>query len=61
MDERGVSGTLLFTTEEIKLRATGDGVDGFFPKPIEWDELVDFLNILKRKEKDDVRLGYPPL
>ena len=46
------------TTEEMRVRATKQGVNGFFPKPIEWDELVRFLDVLKRQEKRDVGLGY---
>jgi len=55
----GIS-TILVTgvaTEEIELRAKGDGVNGFFPKPIEWDELVNFLDALKGQEKGEVGLG----
>ena len=40
--------------EEMKLRAMGIEVDKFFPKPIEWDELVSFLDFLKRRGKDVV-------
>ena len=34
-------------TPEIRSRAKGAGVNGFFPKPIEWDELVNFLDAPK--------------
>jgi DNA-binding NtrC family response regulator len=44
----GISAILVsgLATEEIKLRANGDGVNGFFRKPIEWDELIGFLDAL---------------
>ncbi len=35
-------------TEDIKLKAKKEGVNGFFPKPIEWDELVALLNVLTK-------------
>jgi DNA-binding NtrC family response regulator len=41
--------TILVTglaTEEMRIKAAGEGVNGFFPKPIEWDELVSFLDNL---------------
>jgi DNA-binding response OmpR family regulator len=41
-----------FPSDEIGLKAKEEGVNGFFPKPIEWDELVGFLNPLPRTEKD---------
>ena len=41
-----------FASGEIRLRAKEEGVDGFFPKPIEWDKLVGFLNPLPRTERD---------
>ena len=34
--------------DEIKLRAKEEGVNGFFPKPIEWDELISSLDVLTR-------------
>ncbi len=37
-------------TEEMRVKATKQGVDGFFPKPIEWDELVGFLDALRLGE-----------
>jgi CheY-like chemotaxis protein len=43
--------TILVTglaTEEIKLKAKGEGVNGFFSKPIEWDEFISLLGILTR-------------
>ena len=36
------------TSEEIKFRAKGQGVKGFFPKPIEWGELIGLLDVLTR-------------
>jgi CheY-like chemotaxis protein len=47
---RGIS-TILVTGhagDEIKLRAKEEGVNGFFPKPIEWDELISSLDVLTR-------------
>jgi len=47
---RGIS-TVLVTghaRDEIKIKAKGEGANGFFPKPIEWDELVSFLDVLTR-------------
>jgi DNA-binding response OmpR family regulator len=41
--------TILVTglaSEEIKLKAKEEGANGFFPKPIEWDELIGFLDVL---------------
>src|SRR4030043_1829768 len=35
-------------TEDIKLKAKKEGVNGFFPKPIEWDKLVTLLEILTK-------------
>jgi DNA-binding response OmpR family regulator len=39
------------TSEEIKFRAKGQGVKGFFPKPIEWGELIALLEVLTRTGK----------
>jgi len=53
--------TILVTglaTPETRSKAKGAGVNGFFPKPIEWDELVRFLDTLKRQEKGEVGLEY---
>jgi two-component system response regulator FlrC len=33
-------------TEEMRVKAAEQGVDGFFPKPVEWDELIGFLDAL---------------
>jgi DNA-binding NtrC family response regulator len=36
-----------FATEEMRVKSSKQGVNGFFPKPVDWDELVDFLDTLK--------------
>ena len=39
--------TILVTglaTQEMRVKATKQGVNGFFPKPVEWDEFIGFLN-----------------
>jgi DNA-binding NtrC family response regulator len=33
-----------FATEEMRVKASKQGVNGFSPKPVEWDELVGFLD-----------------
>ena len=62
--------TILVTglaTEEIKLKAKKEGVNGFFPKPIKWDELVALLGVLTRKDRGENQNipkgneGYPSL
>jgi DNA-binding response OmpR family regulator len=43
--------TILVTglaTEEIKLKAKEQRVTGFFPKPIEWDELIALIKVLTK-------------
>jgi len=43
--------TILITglaSEEIKLKAKEERVNGFFSKPIEWDELIALLGVLTR-------------
>jgi DNA-binding response OmpR family regulator len=43
--------TILVTglaSEEIKLKAKEERVNGFFPKPIQWDELIALLEVLTR-------------
>ena len=43
--------TILITglaSEEIKLKAKEEGMNGFFSKPIEWDELIVLLGVLTR-------------
>ena len=47
--------TILMTglaTEEIKLRAEEEGAHGFFPKPVEWDELTALLEALTKTGGD---------
>jgi DNA-binding NtrC family response regulator len=39
--------TILVTglaTQEMRAKATKQGVNGFFPKPVEWDEFIGFLD-----------------
>jgi len=46
----GIS-TILMTglaTEEIKLKAKKERVNGFFPKPVEWDELIVLMGVLTK-------------
>jgi len=46
--------TILMTglaTEDIKLKAKEEGVNGFFSKPIEWDELIALLGVLTRTKR----------
>jgi len=38
-------------SDEIRQRAKEEGVNGFFPKPIEWDELIALLDVLTKTEK----------
>ena len=38
-------------TEDIKLKAKKEGVNGFFPKPIEWGELIGLLEVLTKTGK----------
>jgi CheY-like chemotaxis protein len=47
---RGISAILVTgdARDEIKLKSKEEGVNGFFPKPIEWDELVSLLDVLTR-------------
>ena len=43
--------TILVTglaTEEIKLKAKEQRVTGFFPKPVEWDELIALIKVLTK-------------
>jgi len=47
--------TILVTgcaSDEIRLKAKEEGVNGFFPKPIEWGELVGFLDALPKTERE---------
>ncbi len=41
-----------FPSDEIGLKAKEEGVNGFFPKPIEWDEFVGFLDPLPGTERE---------
>jgi DNA-binding NtrC family response regulator len=45
----GISTVLVtgLATDELRGKAAKHGVDGFFPKPIEWDELIGFLDALR--------------
>jgi two-component system C4-dicarboxylate transport response regulator DctD len=46
--------TILVTglaTEEVKLKAKGERGNGFFPKPIEWDELIDFVDAFTQEKR----------
>jgi DNA-binding response OmpR family regulator len=50
----GIS-TILVTglaTEEMRVRVNEQGVNGFFPKPIEWDELIGSLDALTPEQSD---------
>jgi len=40
-------------TEDIKLKAKKEGVNGFFPKPIEWDELIALIEVLTKTGRDN--------
>jgi CheY-like chemotaxis protein len=35
-------------SDEIRLKVKEEGVNGFFPKPIEWGELIGLLDVLTR-------------
>jgi CheY-like chemotaxis protein len=46
--------TILVTglaSDEIRLRGKEEGVNGFFPKPIEWGELIGLLDVLTKTGK----------
>ena len=48
--------TILVTglaTEEIRLKAKKEKVNGFFPKPVEWDELIVLLEVLTKTGKSE--------
>lgn len=64
--------TILMTglaSEEVKLKAMEEGVNGFFSKPIEWDKLVALLEVLTKTgrsknqniEKNSGNRGYSTL
>jgi CheY-like chemotaxis protein len=40
-----------FPAEEVKNKVEEEAVDGFFPKPIDWNELFTFLDTVSRSEK----------
>ena len=47
--------TILVTSlasDEIRLKTKEQGVNGFFPKPIEWDELIALMEVLTKAKKD---------
>jgi CheY-like chemotaxis protein len=47
--------TILVTglaSDEIRLKAKEEGVNGFFSKPIEWGELIALLEVLTKAKKD---------
>jgi len=47
--------TILVTglaAEEMRVRVNEQEVNGFFPKPIEWDELIGFLDALTPEQSD---------
>jgi DNA-binding response OmpR family regulator len=47
-----------FSTEEVKYKAKKEKVDGFFSKPVDWDELHTLLDTLSRSERvQNVRKG----
>jgi CheY-like chemotaxis protein len=39
-------------SDEIRLKAKEEGVNGFFPKPIEWGELIGLLDVLTKTARD---------
>ena len=48
--------TILVTglaSDEIRLKAKEEGVNGFFPKPIEWGELIGLLDVLTKTARDN--------
>jgi len=40
-----------FSTEEVKCKAKGEKLDGFFSKPVNWDELYTLLDVLSETGK----------
>jgi hypothetical protein len=36
----------------MRVKATKQRVNGFFPKPVEWDELVGFLDAMRLGESN---------
>ena len=64
--------TILVTglaSDEIRLKAKEEGVNGFFPKPIEWGELIGLLDVLTRTgrgrnqniQRNNGKARYPSL
>jgi DNA-binding NtrC family response regulator len=43
-------------TEEMRVKAAKHGVNGFSPKPVEWDKLVGFLDAMRPGEWNGNRL-----
>lgn len=37
-------------TEEMGIELSEQGVNGYFPKPIEWDDLIAFLDAFNYEE-----------
>jgi two-component system, NtrC family, response regulator HydG len=50
----GISSILVtgLATEELRVRVNEQGMNGFFPKPIEWDELIGFLDALTPEQSN---------
>ena len=46
-------------TEEMRVKAAKQGVNGFFPKPVEWDELIGFLDAARPDEWNGNQLKRP--
>jgi DNA-binding response OmpR family regulator len=47
-----------FSTEEVKCKGKGEKLDGFFSKPVDWDELHTLLDTLSESERvQNVRKG----
>jgi len=50
----GISSILVtgLATEELRVRVNEQGVNRLFPKPIEWDELIGFLDALTPEQSN---------
>ena len=46
-------------TEEMRVKAGKQGVNGFFSKPVEWDELIGFLDAASPGEWNGDQLKRP--
>ena len=46
-------------TEEMRVKAAKQGVNGFFFKPVEWDELIGFLDAARPDEWNGNQLKRP--